>query len=381
MSATQEAASTVNGKGWKGLSPWGKVAAACGAVVALGAVVILPGLGGNTGGVQTQQKDNDISTVEKFDAHKGFTPASLTRPLTSPIAGGTASTPTHRLPPPIEIGSYVAPAPQQQPVRPAQQYAGYGGQAPAGGGVTPVYVPMPGSGQAPAGPSSGSLESQVSGAVALQTMTATVLPHPDYTITAGTKIPCVTVDAADSTLGGFYTCRVPEWVRGTTQARGLVPPGSIIFGQMKKSMEQGQERVGILFTRIQTAGDNITIPLAAPAADAMGRPGVTGDIDTHFWSKVGDVALYALIDTIQGGATQGAASALSNAVGGQYLNLGGIGGGQSLASMELQNRINRPPVIHINQGVQIEASVGQDLDFYGACVKRMQVNPMACPEQ
>lgn len=384
MSATQDAASTVNGKSWKGLSGWGKVGVAGCAVVALGAIVILPGLGGNTGSVQTGQNNDDVSTVEKFKPH--VTQASLTRPITTPIASGQGAAATHHLPPPIEIGAYVAPSPPPPPSQGqrSQYPGGYAGQMPPGGGVTPVMVPMPGSGAAPAGPTPSSLQGQVSGAVTLQTMTASVLPHPDYTITAGTKIPCVTVEAADSTLGGFYTCRVPEWVRGTTQARGLIPPGSIVFGQMKKGMEQGQERVGILFTRIQTAGDNIVIPLAAPAADALGRPGMTGEVDTHFWDKVGDVALYALIDGLQGALTQAPSALLRSGGGNSFLNLGTVGGstgGQSLASMELQNRINRPPVMRINQGIQIDASVGQDLDFYGACMTRVRVNPMACPEQ
>jgi type IV secretory pathway VirB10-like protein len=110
---------------------------------------------------------------------------------------------------------------------------------------------------------------------------------------------------------------------------------------------------------------------------------MTGDVDTFFWDKVGDVALYALIDGLQGALTQ-APAALLRGNGNSFLNLGSIGGGgsgQSLAQMELQNKINRPPVMHINQGVQIEVSVGSDLGFYGACMTRMRINPMACPEQ
>lgn len=379
MSVTQNAASPVSGGGWKGLSGWGKVAVGGVAVTLLAAFIIMPGLGGNTGDTTSRTKGDDVSNFEKFK------PSHSAQGETTSAAATNfgAATAVRHLPPPIEIGSFIAPPPAAPQIPTSHPYpAGYGSQGAAPGGVTPVMVPMPATGAAPAPPPASSLESQVSGGIAMRTMTASVLPHPDYTITAGTKIPCTTVEAADSTLGGFYTCRVPEWVRGTTQRRGLLPAGTIIFGQMRKGMEQGQERVGILFTRIQTAGDNIVIPLTAPAADALGRPGMAGDIDTFFWDKVGDVALYALIDGIQGAITQGAATGISGLAGGKlgYLNLS-TGGGQSLASMELQNRINRPPVMHINQGIPIEVSVGQDLDFYAACARRLRVNPMACPEQ
>ena len=135
-------------------------------------------------------------------------------------------------------------------------------------------------------------------------------------------------------------------------------------------------------------GDHFIIRLSAPAADAMGRSGVKGDLDTHFWSKVGDVALYALIDGLQNAIPQAASAGINGLANGGgngnaflNLNLGAAAGGQSLAQMEMQKQINRPPTMRLDQAMPMEVSVGQDLDFFAACQQRVQVNAMACALQ
>ena len=150
----------------------------------------------------------------------------------------------------------------------------------------------------------GSLSEQVSGATVLPVSRATVAQHRGFVISAGTKIPCLPVEAADSGLGGFYTCRVPEAVRDDTQSYRLLAPGTLVLGQVKKGLDHGQERLGILFTMIRTP-DDLRIPLAAPAADAMGRSGLNGNVETFFWEKVGATATYALIDGVQNAITGG----------------------------------------------------------------------------
>jgi type IV secretion system protein VirB10 len=207
------------------------------------------------------------------------------------------------------------------------------------------------------------------------------LRHPDYTLTMGAQIPCVTVNAINSGLGGYLTCRVPDWVNGTTGHIGLLPPGTLIFGQVQSNLQQGQERLGVAFTRIETAGDHMLVPLSTPGADAMGRTGLPGQVSTHFWETVGDVALYALIDGAQQAIAGGATAAVNGSLGGKfgYFNLNT--NGQSLAQLELGNRLNRPPTIDVKAGQPITVWVNRDLDFYKVCRTRQTINPMACPER
>ena len=314
----------------------------------------------------------------------------------APLAGIPAQH-VRRLPAPLELGTVYGTAPPQNPaplqsaMQTGQQGAGgtygnaggYGNNVGGGGnsgGVTPVYVPEQQSNTAPAHP--GGLDDQLSGVPAVHVVNAGIMNHPDYTISAGSRIPCLPVDAINSSLGGYNACRVPEWVRGTTQARGLLPPGTVIFGQVRKGLVNGQERLAIVFTRIETAGDHMVINIASPAADEMGRAGADGNLNTHFWSNVGNVALYALIDGLQGAVTNGATAAVNGAVGngnGFFFSFGG--GGQSLASTALQGRLNIPPTLERPEAFPLQVQLGEDLDFYVACQRRMQVSGMACPLQ
>jgi type IV secretory pathway VirB10-like protein len=291
-----------------------------------------------------------------------------------------AEVPQYQMPSAMPIGLYAAPSgtssappPPQQP-----QYA-----AP---NMPPDLAALEAAnGARRQGPSSQSLVGQVSDAVALPTAQASIMANPDYIIPEGWKIPCL-MDATRNT-GGFVSCTVPGWIPGTTLNRNLIPPGSTIFGQIKEGMMQGQEVQAIIFTRIETSGDHFKIHIAAPGADMLGRSGVPVDrYDTHFWSTAGAVGLYALIDAGQNlisGLPSAALAAASNGKGIGFLNLGGIGGGsmggQSLAAMTLQNRMNRPPSAETNNGKLIMVSVGQDLDFHDACVRYRRINPNACP--
>ena len=208
---------------------------------------------------------------------------------------------------------------------------------------------------------------------------ATVVMHPDYVIRAGEVIPCLPVDAQNSSKPNFSTCRVPVWFRGSNQRRGLLSPGSRLFGSIRTGLQAGQERLGIAYNLIQTPWFNM--PVSSPAGDAMGRGGIDGDVHTFFWDRAGAVALYALMDTAVGVGQNAASNAMSRTFsnGGTSLNL--QSNSESLAGKEFDATINKPPVFTRDQALPITVTVGQDLDFYDACKVAMQVDPMACPVQ
>jgi type IV secretion system protein VirB10 len=215
----------------------------------------------------------------------------------------------------------------------------------------------------------------------LPTSKATLARNAEFTIRAGDVIPCLPIEAQNSGRPGFTSCRVPEWYRSSDQRRGLLPPGTRIFGQIRTGVAHGERRLGVLYTQIQTPRFNIA--LAAPGADALGRAGLDGDLQTFFWDRAGSVALYALLDVAIGAGQAAGSAALSRAVtggNGNVLNFGSIGGqAQGLASQEMASGINRPPVLTRDQAMPMAVMVGQDLDFSGVCKQAMQVDPMACP--
>jgi len=186
---------------------------------------------------------------------------------------------------------------------------------------------------------------------------ATVLRHPDMTITEGTLIPCILNTAVDSSAPGFVTCTTEQDSFGTTGTVNLLPRGTRVFGEYRNDMRPGQDRIFVAWDRAETP-DHVLISLGSPAADSLGRSGFDGRIDNHWRARFGAALLFTLID---GGAN--AASAIFAQAGSTHLN---FGTGQGVADTALQKQINIPPTIYKNQGEQVAIMVGRDLDFSGA---------------
>jgi type IV secretion system protein VirB10 len=99
------------------------------------------------------------------------------------------------------------------------------------------------------------------------------------------------------------------------------------------------------------------ISLASPAADALGRSGVPGAVNNHFWQRLGAAILFSVI----GSGPQIAASALQHGNNNNYLQL--LAPQQQLANTVLENQINIPPTLEKNQGDSVTIFVARDLDF------------------
>ena len=185
---------------------------------------------------------------------------------------------------------------------------------------------------------------------------ASLLPHPTMTIPAGTVIPCTLQTAINSQLAGFVDCVLPSEVRGATGSVTLLDRGTQIFGEIRSALQQGQDRLFILWVRARTP-QNVIISLASPAADELGRAGVPGAVDNHWWSRFGAAILFSVI----GAGPQIASSALQNGNGNNYFQF--LSPQQQLANTVLQAQINIPPTLEKNQGDAVSIFVARDLDF------------------
>ena len=94
----------------------------------------------------------------------------------------------------------------------------------------------------------------------------------------------------DSTTPGYVTCLVPRDVYSDNGAVVLMEKGTRVLGEYRAGLRQGQRRLFVLWTRAVTP-DGVAIALASPAADALGRAGFDGEIDTHFWERFGGALL------------------------------------------------------------------------------------------
>ena len=187
---------------------------------------------------------------------------------------------------------------------------------------------------------------------------ARVIPHPDYTIAAGTIIPCTLQTAIDSGLPGFVKCVLPQAVRSMTGRVTLLDRGTQVLGEIRAGLTLGEERLFILWMRAVTP-KNVVISLASPAADSLGRAGVSGAVDNHFWQRFGA----AIMLTVVGGSLQAGANAVQNGQGNTYFEFFAPNTNQ-IANTALEATINIPPTLRKNQGDNVSIFVARDLNFY-----------------
>jgi type IV secretion system protein VirB10 len=194
---------------------------------------------------------------------------------------------------------------------------------------------------------------------------ASVLPHRNMLVTMGTVIPCVLETALDSTLPGFATCMVPRDVLSDDSTVVLMEKGTKIVGEFKGGVRQGQHRVFILWTRAETP-NGVIVSLGSPATDAVGRSGVDGVYDGHFWERFGGALMFSLVDDAANvaGASLGGSSGGNGSINSSFYQPS-VNAGQQAAAIALENSINIPPTIRKNQGEFVSIYVARDLDFSG----------------
>ena len=195
---------------------------------------------------------------------------------------------------------------------------------------------------------------------------AKMMTHPDLTIPAGAIIPCTLQTAVNSQLMGFVDCVLPSEVRGATGTVTLLDRGTQIFGEIRSGLRQGQDRLFVLWVRARTP-ENVVVSLASPAADELGRAGVPGAVDNHFWQRFGAAILFSVI----GYGPEIAANAVQHGNGNNYIQF--LTPQQQLANTVLEAQINIPPTLEKNQGDTVSIFVARDLDF--SSVYDLQAQP------
>jgi type IV secretion system protein VirB10 len=98
------------------------------------------------------------------------------------------------------------------------------------------------------------------------------------------------------------------------------------------------------------------VPLASPGTDELGRSGLSGTIDRHWWLRFGTAILITVIDGAVQGFTESHGSGNSSIV----LN---PSTGSNVATEALRDTVHTPPTINKAQGDRIQILVARDVDF------------------
>ncbi|CAO3441209.1 type IV secretion system protein VirB10 [Azospirillum endophyticum] len=287
-------------------------------------------------------------------------PAALAvPPLPPPLLPETpaALTPARTAPqPPPRLLVYTASGTGANPTAAGASSGAAGGAAGSAVRLATDASGLPGTGQA-AAPDALAARLQPT---RLTGVSAGVLKNQPYLLTTGTVIPCILQTAMDSTLPGFVTCIVPQDVLGKTGLT-LLDRGTKVVGEFRGGMRQGVERMFVLWTRAETP-QGVVIALDSPGTDPLGRAGLDGEVDRHFWQRFGGALLLSFVD----GAIQAGVAAASKE-GATTINTGRT---QSVIAESLRGSSDLPPTLRKNQGELVSVFVARDLDFSG--VYRLQ---------
>ena len=183
---------------------------------------------------------------------------------------------------------------------------------------------------------------------------AVQLPRLNRLVPQGSIIAAVMETALNSDLPGFARAIVQRDVLSFEGGDVLIPAGSRVIGQYESGVAQGASRVFIVWTRL-IRPDGVTIALASPAVDELGRAGVAGKVNRHFLRRFGGSIL---LSVLSGGLNAATAAATR----GSAVVVGSSSQASGLAEQASKD-LDIPPTIKTPQGAAIRIFVARDLDF------------------
>ena len=186
------------------------------------------------------------------------------------------------------------------------------------------------------------------------------LPNTSYLLRQGTLIQCALITEIDTTLPGMTTCSVTQDIYSANGKVLLIERGSKINGQQTSALVQGQARVFVLWTRIDTP-HGVTMNIDSPAAGQLGAAGISGYVDTHFWERFGGAIMLSTIKDFS--AILVARNSPQNSQTGNFEN--SREATEQMATKALENSINIPPTARVNAATVVNVMVARDVSFEG----------------
>jgi type IV secretion system protein VirB10 len=206
----------------------------------------------------------------------------------------------------------------------------------------------------PAARSDGALAALLRPTVAVA-VRAQVLPTTRLLLPKGAFIDCTLETAIDSTLPGMTTCITAADTFSADGKVVLLDRGTKLVGETRGQVQQGQARVFVLWSQARTPL-GVVVPLDSPGTDELGRSGLPGQVQRHFWERFGAAMLVSVVN----GAVQTGVQA-TNRSGGAVVYA--PSGSQDVLTEVLKDTLNIPPTVIKRNGERIQILVARDLDF------------------
>jgi type IV secretion system protein VirB10 len=228
--------------------------------------------------------------------------------------------------------------------------------AASAGGPAPALMPYGGSASVASEPMASAGEGGVASLLKPSIATAVrakVLADPQLVLPKGAFIDCTLETAIDSSLPGLTTCVTPTDTFGADGKVVLLERGTKLVGETKGDVRQGTARIFVLWTEARTP-TGVVVPLASPGTDELGRSGLPGVVDRHFFDRFGAALLVSIVE----GTIQAAAQPKS---GGAVIY--NPSAATDVVTEVLKSTVNIPPTVRKQNGDRIQILVARDLDF------------------
>lgn len=206
---------------------------------------------------------------------------------------------------------------------------------------------------AASGPHEDALQTLLRPAV-LGTTRAQILPTQLLLLPKGTFIDCTLETAIDSTLPGMTTCITATDTFGADGTVVLLERGTKLIGEARGEVQQGAARVFVVWTEARTPS-GVVVQLDSPGTDALGRSGLDGNVNRHFWQRFGAAVLVSTIDGVVQSQVQS-----SSRSGTVVLD---PTASEDVYNDILRDTVNIPPTIWVRNGARIQVLVARDVDF------------------
>ena len=193
-------------------------------------------------------------------------------------------------------------------------------------------------------------------ATSAETAHATQLHDVSHLVPQGTMVPAVLETAIDSDLPGSVRAMVSRDVRGFDGAQVLIPRGSKLIGQYKSAAAVGQTRAFVVWSRLITP-TGVSVEIGSPATDRLGRGGLDGETDSHFFRRFGASILLSVVSAGLDALAHGSAHNNTAVIIGSPVQASHI------ADIALQKQIDIPTTIRVAPGAPVQVFVTRDLDF------------------
>ena len=184
---------------------------------------------------------------------------------------------------------------------------------------------------------------------------AQMLPTQRLLLPKGAFLDCTLETAIDSTLPGMTTCVLATDAFSADGTVVLLERGTKLVGETRGQVRQGAARIFVLWTEARTP-HGVVVPLASPGTDELGRSGLPGEVDRHFFERFGAAILISVID----GAIQ--AQVQAQRQNGDTVVLS-PSRSQDVMTEVLRSTVNLPPTVVKPQGDRVQVLVARDLDF------------------